>query len=180
MGISWSVTECLEPNQNYTIYERVYTYLITSINDDICLKIYLSTVDFHIRMSNVFFCLYHRDANKKLHDTNDDLRSAIEAARGTTKRPYLVGTCIVITWLMTFSSLECTIEPELQVSVSSAGLEITIKIWSSVHKKTCPSIWISPAISGFPVRKSSLSRKPWSKNWVSVTIFGCPGHPETQ
>ena len=31
-----------------------------------------------------------RDANKKLHDTNDDLRAAIEAAKGSKKRSYLV------------------------------------------------------------------------------------------
>ncbi len=74
---------------------------------------------------------------------------------------------------------------------TSTGLEITTKIWVSV-RKTCLSFWISPAISGFPVRKPKFKailrpdnswisgRKPWSKNWVSVTNFGCPGHPETQ
>ena len=70
-------------------------------------------------------------------------------------------------------------------------LEITIKIWVSILK-TCVIIWICPAISGFPVRKPKCKAicwpdnswvsgwKPWSKNWVSATIFGCPGHPETQ
>ncbi len=74
---------------------------------------------------------------------------------------------------------------------SGAGLEITIKIWVSV-RKTCLSIWISLAISGFPVRTPKFKavrlldnswvsgRKTCSKNWVSITIFGCPGHLETQ
>ncbi len=72
-----------------------------------------------------------------------------------------------------------------------AGLEITVEIWVSV-RKTSLSVWISPAISGFPVRTPMFNadrrpdnswvsgRKPWSEIWVSITTFGCPGHPETQ
>ncbi len=71
-----------------------------------------------------------------------------------------------------------------------SGLEIRIKIWVSIQK-ICLNIWISPSISGFPTRKPQFKtvrqpenswlsgRKPWFKNWVSVTTFWCPRHPET-
>ncbi len=70
------------------------------------------------------------------------------------------------------------------------GLEIIIKIWVSI-RKTCLRIWISLVVAQFPLRKHKYkvfhqpdnpcisSWKTCSKIWVSVTIFGCPGNPET-
>ena len=51
------------------------------------------------------------------------------------------------------------------------GLEIAIRIWVTV-RKACLSIWISPTISGFPVRN------PSARLSVGLTISGFPvGNP---
>ena len=88
-------------------------------------------------------------------------------------KPFYHSKCVIyqiisiivveIYWLST--SLYINMVRELALT-TGGGKRESVGGWS---KNSTTTFW---GDAGFP--------KPWYKNLVSFTIFGCPGHPETQ
>ena len=79
-----SMVDYIKEQENLTRQLHLLQYVMSYVTSAICLSSYPKQIIHKILVNDLIFS----DSNRKLHDTNDDLRSALESHR-PQKRTYI-------------------------------------------------------------------------------------------